>query len=256
MHDALPRRACDSPLSAADVRVRLIVTVAVIVAVVAARRLAFPLAALAGSLALLAGLRTPARTIARRLLAPAGLVIVLVALKTLLTGGPTLAGVSLFGWRVAISRPGLIDGLHLGGRVLACVAALLTLAASAPSWQLFACLRWCRVPAGWIDIAVLMYRYIFLLREQVGSVRAAQRLRLGYAGWGRSLGSTGRLAGCVILRAVDQAERTHDAMQTRCWTGSLQTETLPPLGRRAAAGLLLCLAAIAVAFVVAERWLA
>jgi energy-coupling factor transporter transmembrane protein EcfT len=63
------------------------------------------------------------------------------------------------------------------------------------------------------------------------------------------------LAGIVMLRSLDQAEKSHQAMVARGYTGTLPIPSLPAMPSRqrriACAGV----AILAVAFVLAERWL-
>ena len=84
---------------------------------------------------------------------------------------------------------------------------------------------------------------------------SAQKVRLGYSGLRRSLRSMGSLAGIVMLRSLDQAEKTHEAMVARGYRGFLP---LPALAGLAAAsmGHRLCrrVTLIAAAYFLAERW--
>jgi cobalt/nickel transport system permease protein len=98
------------------------------------------------------------------------------------------------------------------------------------------------MPRGWVELALLMYRYIFILLDMVADLTAAQRVRLGYADLRRGWTSAGVVAGTVVLRSVDQAVRAQEAMQVRGYRGEMPFGPLPPLTRRdrlAIAGALL-----------------
>jgi cobalt/nickel transport system permease protein len=107
---------------------------------------------------------------------------------------------------------------------------MLLLGCVTPAHQLFHALRWLGVPRTWVEVALLMYRYIFVLLDEAGDVVTAQRVRLGYAGVSRSLSSLGVLSGTVIVRSLDQSERTHEAMMLRGYKGSMPFGPLPALG--------------------------
>ena len=79
---------------------------------------------------------------------------------------------------------------------------------------------------------MLTYRYIFVLLEHAAEVSAAQRVRLGYTHPARSMASIGTLGGTVLLRSIDQAVRTHDAMTARGYTGSIPFGPMGAMGRR------------------------
>ena len=119
--------------------------------------------------------------------------------------------------------------------------------------EILAALRWARLPQTWVEIALLMIRAIFTLFEQAGSVLAAQKVRLGHATLRRSLGSIGSLAGIVLLRSLDQSQRTHEAMTVRGYQGSVPLPRLRPLSRRDWAACSAGVATIAIVFFLLER---
>jgi cobalt/nickel transport system permease protein len=125
---------------------------------------------------------------------------------------------------------------------------------AAPAAEIFAALRWARVPRTWIEIAVLMYRYLHVFLEQSTCVASAQRVRLGYSNLRRSFQSLGSLAGMVVLRSLDQAEKSHEAMTARGYQGHLPLPVLPRLPWRQGAVALSGVVVIAAVYVLAERW--
>ena len=147
-----------------------------------------------------------------------------------------------------------MDGGLIASRVLGSVSVIVVLCMVTLAGDIFSALRWARLPRTWVELAMLMYRYIFTLFEQATSVLSAQKIRLGYAGLRRSLRSMGNLGGVVILRSIDQAERTHEAMVARGYEGLLPIPEPPVLSRRDLWLLGGCLAAIAAAYFLAERF--
>ena len=109
----------------------------------------------------------------------------------------------------------------MGSRVLGSVSVVLLLSSVTPAHRIFHSLRWLGVPRGWVEIATLMYRYIFTLLDQTADVLAAQRVRLGYSGLKRSLVSLGVLTGAVIVQSLEQATRTYEAMSLRGYQGQI-----------------------------------
>lgn len=242
-------------LARADVRVKWIVGLATIVAVVLSHRPALPAAVclLCSAGALAAGL--PLRSLLKRLAAPLLLAAAVAAMQLFMTPGETWFTIRPFGARWTATQTGAALGGLLAVRVLGSVAVALLLCSFTPAWQIFAAMRWARWPRTWVEIAMLMYRHIFTLFESASAVRAAQRVRLGYATWRQSIRSAGGLAGTVVLRAIDQAERTHEAMTARGYRGSLHIAPLPPLGWRNALVAAGGVVAMAVALVLCEGWI-
>jgi cobalt/nickel transport system permease protein len=98
-----------------------------------------------------------------------------------------------------------------------------------------------------------MYRYIFILFEQATSVVSAQRVRLGYSSLRQSFRSLGDLSGMVILRSLDQAEKSHEAMIARGYQGTLPLPELVSLSVRQWSGVALGVTAIGLVLVFAQR---
>jgi cobalt/nickel transport system permease protein len=147
-------------------------------------------------------LKIPARTLLIRLLEPFGVALVVILVKLYFTG-----------WS------GLPEGMMIASRILGAVSLILLLSMTTPVDALLKALSWFRVPRTWTDVALLTYRYIFVLLEDAYVVYSAQRVRLGYLGIVRSLQSFGTLAGAIVVRAYDQAMATSQAMKLRGYVG-------------------------------------
>ncbi len=81
-------------------------------------------------------------------------------------------------------------------------------------------IRW-RCPRLLVAMLAFMYRYIFILWEELARLRHARDAR----DFGRSTllirwTTNAQLIGLLLLRAMERAERTHHAMLARGWDGS------------------------------------
>ena len=161
----------------------------------------------------------PPRLVFMRLAAPMGTVLVLILLQSFLSGSTKIISIPIGGWELTLMREGLWKGLLIGTKVLGAVSVTLLLCSVTPAHKIFHALRRLHVPREWVEIAMLMYRYIFSLLDHASEGAAAQRLRLGYTGMRRSVASLGTLAGTVLVRSFDQARKTHEAMTLRGYTG-------------------------------------
>jgi cobalt/nickel transport system permease protein len=262
-----------------DVRVRLLVAAAAIAAIVLSTRPWLPLAAAACALGVLVVSRRgaaangtpkgcPARPLngaanprplhAGRLAGPLAAALLVLVLEAFMTAGTPVATLTLGPCRLVASAEGLRHGGLIAARVLGSVGMLLVLCRSASAERIFAALRWARVPRTWIEVAMLMHRYTFTLFEVAGSILAAQKIRLGYARASRlsalaeRLRSMGNLVGMVVLRSIEQAERTHEAMLVRGYRGALPLPRLRSLAWRDVGTLAAGLAVVAAALAIAE----
>jgi cobalt/nickel transport system permease protein len=223
--DIFARR--DSVFTRLDPRLKILTALIAIGCVVASKNAVFPVIIFTGCFAGMVAVRIPLSLIALRLASPLGIVGTLIILQSALTKGMILWQVNLVFAKILFSKEGLLIGLLSGARVLGAVSVILFLSFITPAHQIFRSLHWLRVPKGWMEIAILMYRYLFTLLDLVADMTSAQRLRLGYRGWKRSLRSTAIVAGIVLLRSVDQATRTHDAMLLRGYNGVLPFGPMP-----------------------------
>jgi cobalt/nickel transport system permease protein len=237
-----------------DPRVKLIGALSVVLAVVLSTQIVFPLLVLAVFAATLVALRAPLRATAHRLAAPLGVTAAVVVLQAFMTGTTPLVSLPLGPWALTATQEGLWEGLLIGSRVMASVSVLVVLSMCASAAELFAVLRWAKLPRTWIEIAMLMHRYIFTLFERAAAAVSAQKVRLGYGTLRRSLASLGSLAGIVALSSIDQAERTHEAMIVRGFQGTLPIAPLPAMRKKDLLVLAAGVAVIVLAYTLAERW--
>ncbi len=167
----------------------------------------------------------------KRLVIPSYLTLVAILTQLFVTGQTPLAHLGPF----IAYQEGLAHGILIGSKILCGVSVLIVfsvavrgpqiLASAQPTplgyswWQLLAA-RF-HLPATLVEIAVLTYRYLFLLAEEAERVRQAQASRLGHRTWWSSVKSFGNLIGMIVVRSYDRAERVNDAMMLRGYTGNI-----------------------------------
>lgn len=242
----------ENRLTQVDPRVKLAVALAAILLVLFSTRPALPLLAAGAALAALAALGFPLLVVAARLTLPLGLVLVLFAFRLFTTPGEPLFTLEVAGLVLRATRQGLQAGGLLASRVLAATSVLVLLGMVAPAHALFRALLWFRIPRSLVEIGLLMYRFIFVLLDIAADMATAQTLRLGYRGAACSLRSVGTLAGAVLVKSLDQAARTSEAMVLRGYAGTMPVGALRPLSRGEALGMLGALAALGFAYLAGE----
>jgi cobalt/nickel transport system permease protein len=228
--DLFARR--DGVYTRLDPRLKILVASIAIACVVLSKNAVFPAIIFVACVAAMLAVRIPLSLLALRMASPLGIVGALIILQSVFTNGTHRWLIDLEFVKITFTREGLILGLLSGVRVFGAVSVVLFLSFVTPAHQIFRSLHWMRMPRGWVEIAILMYRYLFILLDLVADMTAAQRLRLGYRGWGRSLQSTAIVAGTVILRSVDQAVRTHEAMILRGYRGTIPFGPMPLFHRK------------------------
>lgn len=217
----------DNCLRRLDARPKLLIALTAVLAVICSKNPLFPVAIFGASFVGMIFLKMPSKLLLLRISVPLGMAVVLAALQSLLIGTTPVLVFHVAALKISIMREGLWQGLLIGSRVMGATSVMILLSACTPAYEVFHALRWFRVPKEWVETAVLTYRYTFILLDLTSDIGAAQRLRLGYSRLDRSLASLGTLGGMVIIRAVDQALQTHEAMVLRGYRGQAVFGPMP-----------------------------
>jgi cobalt/nickel transport system permease protein len=170
---------------------------------------------------------TPGRVVGRVLLAEAMflvLAVVGVALSFSLAPPPPLPwqGIQMGPLWVGTCPESLALAGLLVSRALGCAAAMNFLALTTPLVDIVELLRRVRVPLLLIDLASLMYRFIFVLLESLQRMYTAQESRLGYANRRATTRSSGLLASRLFIDAYQRSIQLQTALESRGYTGELR----------------------------------
>jgi cobalt/nickel transport system permease protein len=119
------------------------------------------------------------------------------------------------------------DGFNLGflvfARILGGFSCMGFLALTTPMNEIFTLLESFKIPKVVIEIAMLMYRYIFVFLEEADYMYNSQKTRLGYSSFKGSLKSMGILASNLFIRTWLRGEQVYISMESRCYDGSIKT---------------------------------
>jgi cobalt/nickel transport system permease protein len=210
-----------SPIHRLDPRAKLIGLAGVTLVAVSTPLGAWPVfVACAVALTAVAVLaRIPARTVWHRVRVVLPLVLfVAVFVPFVREGDPVDLG------PVTVSEQGLATFATVAAKAIlgTCSAVLLGATTSFP--DVLHALERLRAPRLLILIAAFMYRYLFVIVDEVSRMRAALAAR-GYAPrHALQAAAIGRVATALFLRTYERAERVHLAMLARGWT-----QTMPRL---------------------------
>jgi cobalt/nickel transport system permease protein len=125
-------------------------------------------------------------------------------------------------WHVSLAPHGLELAGRLGARALAGVTCLLFLALTTPAADLVAGMRRVGVPAEITEMALLMYRFLFLLTGTAEAMNTAQSARLGHTSRRRHMHSLGLLIATLMPRALARARALEVGLAARGWRGELR----------------------------------
>ena len=122
------------------------------------------------------------------------------------------------GWLAVVPAAQSLSMLVLS-RALGAVSCLYFLSLSTPLPEVLEVFRRIHVPSVVVMLAVLIYRYIFILLETFRNMKNSAASRLGYHGLKRSLRTTGMVYGELLANSFRRAGACFDAMESRCYTG-------------------------------------
>ncbi len=156
-----------------------------------------------------------------------------------------------FGGWLAVVPAAQALGMLVLSRALGAVSCLYFLSLSTPLSELLSVLRRAHVPDIVVELAVLIYRYIFILLATFRDMKHSAASRLGYQGLKRSLCTTGLIYGALLANSFRRAGACFDAMESRCYTGQIVFFT----PKKQVTGKLICLLGFPLAGMLAGIWL-
>jgi cobalt/nickel transport system permease protein len=121
---------------------------------------------------------------------------------------------------ITLSPAGLTLALVLLAKALTVVALMLALLATSPLPETVKAAHALRLPGILVHLVLLTYRFVFLAAEEFARLRIALRVR-GYRNRAsrHSYRTIGQVAGTLLVRSHDRAERVGQAMRCRGFDG-------------------------------------
>ena len=232
-HGCLDEQAgMDSPVHRLDARLKIVLTLVLVIAIVSTPVTAGAL--LAGFAAFLGGVFLLSRLPAKHVLSRLGMVIPFVGVAALfipfLPDGAVSGGYNLGTGGAGISHSGLQVFWNVLSRSLLSALAVILLTSSTPFSVLLEGLAWWRVPRLFIMILSFAYRYVFVLGDEAQRMKRARDARCYSGQWLWQAQVIGQMIGTLFLRSYERGERVYLAMLARGFEGG------PPslLGSRSA----------------------
>jgi cobalt/nickel transport system permease protein len=146
------------------------------------------------------------------------------------TEGRVLFGFFLGSWRLEATQPGLVRFLSIVIKGWLSVQIAIIMASTTPFSELMDGMRALRVPRILVAVVSFMWRYIFVLVDEVMRLRRARDARSAVQVGLKSGGSVawrarvaGGMAGNLFIRSYERSERIYQAMAARGYQGELRT---------------------------------
>lgn len=215
----------DSPIHRLDPRVKIISTFAFILIVVSRESILLPQAAAWLALILVPTFlsRVPLLWILKRSLLVIPFVLVIGIFIPFIKEGEAAAPVSLGILQLNLSRSGLELLKNILMKAYLSILVLILLTSTARFSDLSLALQKLRFPRILILSTSFMYRYLFVLADEMMKMDMGRKARQTRK---RSLGDfriLGRMIGILFIRSFERGERIYQAMLARGFTGTFRS---------------------------------
>ncbi|MDO4523030.1 MAG: cobalt ECF transporter T component CbiQ [Eubacteriales bacterium] len=120
-----------------------------------------------------------------------------------------------------LTRAGIKRAVFLMLRVFGAVSCTFLMTLSTPAHELFSLTAKLPIPTLLTEMMQMIYRYIFILLEVQRNMRISAESRLGFRDMRSSYTSFGLIAANLFIVALKKANRSYDAMEARCYDGTL-----------------------------------
>lgn len=209
----------DTKLNHLDGRVKTVIFFCAIIITTMLSNLYFIIGILIISIIAYSTLNLPWRDLRIRLYMPFAIAW-LVFLNMIFTFGHSPLKVFTFG---AISLTAYHEGFALGVlilfRIMTSITLCCVLSFSTPMIEILETLRLLKIPGTIIDLAAMMYRYVFIIQDTATSMHDAQLSRMGdRVSWLQKVTDTAKLATYVLIKSLDRSVKVYNSMLSRGYT--------------------------------------
>ncbi|MDF2984641.1 MAG: cobalt transporter, permease protein CbiQ [Eubacterium sp.] len=134
-----------------------------------------------------------------------------------------LMGIRIGRYAYGINGASLMVSTKLVLKALGSVSCMYFLSLNTPMSDLFQVLGKTKLPKVIVILMELIYRYIFVLLEEVERMIIAKDSRLGNCNFRTALRSMGELVSMLFIRAYQRSGRIYAALESRGYNGQFNT---------------------------------
>jgi cobalt/nickel transport system permease protein len=167
--------------------------------------------------------RVPVFYVLKRSLVIIPFVLVIAVFIPFFKEGEAIGSYNIWIWKVSLSY----HGLQVLGTILVkawlSILSLILLASTTKITDLLRGLEQLRLPGVMVMVLSFMYRYIFILVDEVMRMKQARDSRNFGGSRLRQLMTIGNMAGTLFIRSYERGERVYDAMLSRGFDGQSRT---------------------------------
>ena len=123
---------------------------------------------------------------------------------------------------LSISKADLIHTIKLVFVALSSVACLYFMSLTTPMVDIIYVMKKVKIPKLFIELTLLIYRFMFILLDMADSIGISQKARLGNISFKARMKSISMLLSVILIRALGKANNLYNAMESRCYDGNIR----------------------------------
>lgn len=108
-----------------------------------------------------------------------------------------------------------------GLRIVLGVVLMMVFIGTTPLNDFLTLMTKLKVPDIFVEIFLIIYKFIFILNDESQRMKNAQMVRLGYKNFRNSLESFGNLIGMIVIRGFNKGSKMSEALYVRGYNGRL-----------------------------------
>lgn len=139
---------------------------------------------------------------------------------------------------LTVSKEGFMRAVSLVVTALASVSCLYFLSINTTMTDLLTVMRKFKIPGLFVELVLLIYRYIFVMLDTAYAISVSQKSRLGNKDFRTSLKSFSEMVSTLFVRSVKRSRYLFDAMEARGYDGEIKVlEEHRPVNPKAVAAI-------------------
>ncbi|MDH4263382.1 MAG: cobalt ECF transporter T component CbiQ [Spirochaetia bacterium] len=172
------------------------------------------------SLIILLAARIPLFFYAKLLLLPLFFLFAgVLSVATNLNDQDMICSVLFTGHRFCVSASSLNEAVKIFTKSMGSISCLYFLVLTVPVTEIINILKKFKTPILFLELLVIVYKFIFIIFETMDRIYISQKSRMGYENYKLSYKSLSKLISSVFIISLKRYEDLYHALESRCFTG-------------------------------------
>lgn len=176
--------------------------------------------------------RVPVLYVLKRSLVIIPFVVLIAIFIPFFKEGEVAGSYNIWIWELTVTHSGIQVFLNILAKAWLSILSLILLTATTGFSHLLRGMEQLRLPRVMVMILSFMYRYIFVLVDEVMRMRQARDSRNLGGGRLRQIRTVGNMVGTLFIRSYERGERVYAAMVSRGFDGQTRPLEKPGFGQR------------------------